>query len=274
MNIILVAISSFQPSVNDKESLKSIEFHETEHASLIIDVISHMCDGQYRPMQDYLRDQVDSIRSVNIVEEIVIFIYELSKKSLITSDIICLLHKCFQALIELCSGNYDNSKLIFKKQIIPLINSYLQIDISDIDIGDIDISNINRKLHSYSKNRVDMLKLKAAIVSLLEVMLERVDSRTEKLTKQVKDVLNLHALQYTMLEFYALRDNESVKKEKEDDNSLRALFKTYSVILTLKGPEDGSKSLTSCCYNEYSELPLIRTPEMWPPLYSGHSDKS
>ena len=24
----------------------------------------------------------------------------------------------------------------------------------------------------------------------------------------------------------------------------------------------------------YSELPLIRTPEMWPPLYSGHSEKS
>ena len=245
MNIILVAISSFQPSVNDNESLKSIEFHETEHASLIIDVISRMCDGQYRPMQDYLRDQVDSIRSVNIVEEIVIFIYEFSKKSLITSDIICLLHKCFQALIELCSGNYDNSKLIFKKQIIPLINSYLQIDINDINI---DISKIDGKFHSYHKNRVDMLKLKAAIVSLLEVMLERVDSRTEKLTKQVKDVLNLPALQYTMLEFYALRDNESVIKEKEDDNSLRALFKTYSVILTLKGPEDGSKSLTSCCY--------------------------
>ena len=24
----------------------------------------------------------------------------------------------------------------------------------------------------------------------------------------------------------------------------------------------------------YSELPLIRTPEMWPPLYSGHSEES
>ena len=27
-------------------------------------------------------------------------------------------------------------------------------------------------------------------------------------------------------------------------------------------------------FTVYSELPLIRTPEMWPPLYSGHSEKS
>ena len=30
-------------------------------------------------------------------------------------------------------------------------------------------------------------------------------------------------------------------------------------------------SPTAC--KGYSELPLIRTPEMWPPLYSGHSEK-
>ena len=33
-----------------------------------------------------------------------------------------------------------------------------------------------------------------------------------------------------------------------------------------------SKRKTFCLV--YSELPLIRTPEMWPPLYSGHSEKS
>ena len=26
--------------------------------------------------------------------------------------------------------------------------------------------------------------------------------------------------------------------------------------------------------HNYSELPLIRTPEMWPPLYSGHFETS
>lgn len=241
-----IKCTSFQPSlqhgdIQDKASLSSIEFHDRKRASLIMEVISHMCDGQYKPMQDYLRDQTNSIRSVNIVEEIMVFISEYSKKHLITSDTISLLDKCLQALIELCSGNYNNNKVIFKKQIISLINNYLSIDIIYID-------QIEEKIRVYDdveNTRVNMLKLKVTVVSLLEVMLERVNGRTEKLTKQVNDVLDIHALQYTMMEFFALKDDEYVKKEKVDDNAMRALYKTYSVILTLKGPHDGGKSLTS-----------------------------
>lgn len=277
MTSYLVALISFQPTLRD-ESLSSIEFHDSKRASLIIKVIGRMCDGQYRPMQDYLRDQTDSIHSVNIVEEIVIFIQEFSKWHFITmsSDTISLLDKCFQALIELCSGNYYNSKLVLKKQIVSLINNYLLFDITyiqkedniidDEDVeedsddadedsnedsdyvneenGDVNESNddVNDHVEEVEKARVKVLKLKASVVSLLEVMLERVDDRTEQLAKQITDVLDIRALQYTMLDFFALKDDKHVKKSKADDNAIRALFKTYSVILTLKGTVDGSKS--------------------------------
>lgn len=196
-----------------------------------------MCDGQRRDMQNYLREQKNSLHNINIVEEITSFLYEFSKRRLITSDILPLLIEAFQTLIELCSGNYDSSIVIFNEQIVSMINYYLQIDITNIKINHGEQSDDLKK--EYIELRIKALKLKASIVNLLEVMLEKVSGATEKLTLQIAEGLDIHALHFTLWDFYMLKDDKDLKDKEADDNASRAMFKTYSVINHLIDSETG-----------------------------------
>ena len=45
-----------------------------------------MCDGQYKEMQNFLREQSEDIHSVNMVAEMATFLYEFSKKHIISID--------------------------------------------------------------------------------------------------------------------------------------------------------------------------------------------
>lgn len=190
-----------------------------------------MCDGQHKEMQNYLREQKERIADFNIVEELTSFLYEYSKRRVITEDILPLLGAIFQTLIELCSGNFDNSEVIFHKQILSIINFFLQIDITSIaldkEYSEDDLKEMKKK---YTDLRSDALKLKAAVVELLEAMIERVSMGTEKFTLQITEGLDIQALHYSLVDFFILKDDEELKKKEVDDNALRALFKTYSVI--------------------------------------------
>ena len=225
----------------DKESLEVVEFHDHRRVALIVKVIGLMCDGQHREMQNYLREQKESLGSFNIVEEITTFVYEYSKRRVITSDVLPLITEAFQTLIELCSGNAENSEVIFQKQILSTINFILQLDITEIKPPDDKPVTTDMK-KEYIKVRINALKLKAAVVELLEAMLERVTSDTEKLTRQIAEGLDNRALQYSMIDFLVLKDDKDLKDKEADDNAQRALFKTYSVINHLISSEGSEKS--------------------------------
>lgn len=197
-------------------ALRIVQFYDLSRITLINEVIGLMCDGQYKEMQNFLREQTQSIQSINMVQEITSFLYEFSKKRLITSDTLPLLNEVVQSLIELCSGNYKNSEVIFQKQIVSIINYFLQIDITKIE-SDVEL-------------RKKGLELKASAVELLEVMLENVSSKTKDLSRQITGGLDIHALHWSMVDFYILKDDEGLIQEKYDDNATRALFKTYSII--------------------------------------------
>ena len=196
-----------------KNALSTVDFCDTKRITLIIKVIGHMCDGQRREMQNYLREQNESIHNFNIVEELTFFLYEYSKRRVITSDSLPLITETFQSLIELCSGNYDNSKVIFNKQIVSMINYYLQIDITSIEP--------EREKLSDPPLRKNALVLKATVVELLEVMLEKVSSDTEELTHQIADGLDIRALHFSLHDFYVLKDDEDLKHEEADDDASR-----------------------------------------------------
>lgn len=200
-----------------------------------------MCDGQHKTVQEYLREQKSSITSINIVEEMTYFLYEYSRRRQLTSDTLPLIAASLEALIELCSGNVDNIKVIFEKQILSIINYYLQIDITNINAEAL----MHTKLEDedYVKLRINALKLKAAVVGLLDVMLERVSAYMEKLVQQIAEGVDGRALQYTLVDFVILKDDKELKKMEFDDNAHRALFKTYSVInhLAASGPNVKSK---------------------------------
>ena len=66
---------------------------------MAVNVLGLMCDGQYRPMQNYLREQPDNIKSVNLVSETCAFISSFCVD--ITRDNIKLINSALQTLIEM-----------------------------------------------------------------------------------------------------------------------------------------------------------------------------
>ena len=56
------------PSGRGKEIADMLlKFQDSHHVKLALRVLGLMCDGQYRLMQNYLREQKDNLASVNVV---------------------------------------------------------------------------------------------------------------------------------------------------------------------------------------------------------------
>ena len=102
---------------------------------MTLQVLGLMCDGQYRFMQNYLREQRDNIHTVNLVGEVALFIEHFYHD--INEETVELVHLILQTLIEMCVGNYSNQEVIFNHQILEALNSIFQIDITGIH-GDLD----------------------------------------------------------------------------------------------------------------------------------------
>lgn len=111
-----------------------LQFQHLKHIELAMEVLGLMCDGQYREMQNYLREQKESICSVNMVGEVATFLQQIFKSRDLNPETIDVLHQLLQTLIEMSVGNYANLEDIFNNQIMSIINHILQLDISKISI--------------------------------------------------------------------------------------------------------------------------------------------
>ena len=94
---------------------------------LALQVLGLICDGQYRVMQNYLREQRDNIHTTNLVGDVALFIQHFYHD--ISVETVELVHLILQTLIEMCVGNYPNQAVIFNRQILEVLNSIFQIDI-------------------------------------------------------------------------------------------------------------------------------------------------
>ena len=64
-----------------------------------------MCDGQYRPMQNYLREQPDNIKTINLVSETCTFLSSFYVE--VTKDNIALITTVLHTLIEISVVSYS-----------------------------------------------------------------------------------------------------------------------------------------------------------------------
>lgn len=72
-----------------------------------------MCEGHHLGLQDYLREQQDNLRSVNVVKDIVLFLTELVLHDVFAIRSFSLMLQCLNALTEFCQGPCTgNQKLI------------------------------------------------------------------------------------------------------------------------------------------------------------------
>ena len=111
-----------------------LKFKDTHHVKLALRVLGLMCDGQYRLMQNYLREQKDNLASVNVVGEVALFIQHFSHD--INSETMDLVHLILQTLIEMCVGNYPNQLVIYNRQIIESLNHIFALDVFDEEAGE------------------------------------------------------------------------------------------------------------------------------------------
>ena len=207
-----------------------------------------MCDGQYRVMQNYLREQNEDIQSVNMVGEIASFLYTFSKKHVFTVETLKLFNQLLQALIEFCIGNYKNREVIFNANIIAVVNFVLQINIANIketvtldrsrnttvinNFSDITSQETTTKM-DYALLRQLALEMKASTVQLLDGLLEEISNKTSKLSHQIAEGLDISALHWSMLDFYMLKSDPDLIRLESDDNASRALFDSYKIIMHL-----------------------------------------
>ncbi len=212
-----------------------------------------MCDGQYKKMQNFLREQNESIHSINMVAEIATFLYEFSKKHVISIDILQLFNQLLEALKEFCIGNYRNREVVFNANVVSVINYVLQIDITKIrgsgrfgrnenttvitDVAELDSIGTHQDTKEKNIDYIQLRKLafqmKASAVELLDALLEEISNKTSKLSQQIAEGLDITALHWSMLDFYILKGDQDLIRLEIDDNAYRALFDSYRIIMHL-----------------------------------------
>ena len=106
-----------------------LQFQESRHVKLALNVLGLMCDGQYRDMQNYLREQKDNLTSVNVVGEVAIFLQNFTLD--INRETMDLVHLILQTLIEMCVGNFPNQHVIYHRQIIEGLNHIFCMKVFD-----------------------------------------------------------------------------------------------------------------------------------------------
>ena len=121
---------------------ESLAFHDTHHVKLTLEVLGLMCDGQYRLIQNYLREQKDNIVTIDVVAEVSMFLQHFYTN--INADTMDLVHLILQTLIEMCVGNYPNQEVIYSMQIVEALNSILAIDIADPSIHQFSIVDVRK----------------------------------------------------------------------------------------------------------------------------------
>ena len=233
-------------------------FSEASRVILICKILGLMCTGQYTEMQDLLHKQKESIQSINMIEELTHFLDIVIEKKSFTFEMLKLYIKIMETITEACVGNVNNSKTILDGNIIPVINTFLQIYITKINIQQqsqvavTDFSdertsriNFNQTGQRSQTDNVTLRKygllLKVAAVEILEVMAEKTSSQKEDITHQIYEGLDINALHWSMVDFFTLRHDHDIVSMQLEDNAERALFSAYNVCMYIADTKVCSK---------------------------------
>lgn len=86
------------------EMTADLDFHDDGYIELVLRILGLMCDNQHHDIQDYLREQPDNIKSVNLVAETTRFLNILYSN--INDKSMALIVQLFDTLVEFTSVSY------------------------------------------------------------------------------------------------------------------------------------------------------------------------
>ena len=230
--------------------------HENiRNVSLIMNVLSKICDGQKTLVQDYLREQNGSVLSENIVAEVALFLKKYGKHSFKSKLYFQLTMLLLRTLLEMCVGNIENKKIVFHQGVLETINSVLLVSDSRDIVNSLHLllseesgmpvllRYIQQHLQHTSSSRVyseNSLKnnvdaeflMKSEALELLKTLIEETSQRSDEFICRVGCGLDRRALSISLMHFYRL-----LKGEKSMSLSVfkaeQALFRAYHIIVQL-----------------------------------------
>ncbi|XP_070538210.1 inositol 1,4,5-trisphosphate-gated calcium channel ITPR3-like [Ptychodera flava] len=209
-------IDNLPPEVQkmiEEAEADDLEFKDDGFIELVLKTLGQMCDGQNRELQDYLREQPDNIKSVNLVAETAKLL-ELVYAN-IDDSTIGLVNELFSTLNEFASGNYANCGVIFDNKIIEFTN-YILRD-----------TNLESRLHE--KSEVDTLKM--SIANLIMSMIGENGPDWSMLAEEVQETIDEDALHSNMIEYYR-KSNSADKDSKEGYTEVG--FAYYHILCRLE----------------------------------------
>ncbi|KAK2148285.1 hypothetical protein LSH36_505g01003 [Paralvinella palmiformis] len=101
-----------------------LDYKDEGYIELVLRMLGLMCDGQNKTLQNYLREQPDNIKSVNLIAETAQFLGLIY--SSINNNTIDLVTEIFNTLVKFCSDNHANQVVVFDNKICDYINFILR----------------------------------------------------------------------------------------------------------------------------------------------------
>nr|XP_006825393.1 PREDICTED: inositol 1,4,5-trisphosphate receptor type 1-like [Saccoglossus kowalevskii] len=194
-----------------------LEFKDDGFIELVLRILGQMCDGQHSYLQNYLREQPDNIKSVNLVAETARFLDLLYSN--IDDSSIALVEELFTTLNEFASGNHANAMVIFDNKIIEYIN-YILRD-----------TNMASKI-VLEDNKQFLHQLRLSIANLIMSMIEENSAESTLLAEEVKETIDEDAIHEIMLDYYRKAKAASDKSTREDYTVTG--FAYYHILMRLQ----------------------------------------
>jgi hypothetical protein len=180
-----------------------------QRASFVMRLLSAMCDGQHRAMQNTLRYQKQCKTRYNIVCDVASLMQFLVEVPVLSN--IPVINDAIQALIEMCAGNFDNQHIALNGQVIGSINIILKNPLES----------------------VEGIRMQCKAIELLEVLLEETDVKYSEIFEAISKDLQISCVTCFIRNAYK---NSSIDSNKKIDNTCivtRNIFRAYHILLNL-----------------------------------------
>ncbi|XP_077867819.1 inositol 1,4,5-trisphosphate-gated calcium channel ITPR2-like, partial [Saccoglossus kowalevskii] len=188
-----------------------LQLKKDEHINVLLRILGGMCDGQHTDLQNYLRDQHNNSRIVNIVAETAKFLQIMYSN--INDNNVELAIEVVITLNEFVSGNHENAMVLFNNNVIEYVNYILQDT----------MEKNNEKQKSFDQLRLVMAYL---IMSIIE---ENVPGGS-KLEDEVKGTIDKEQIYLMMLHYYC--------KEPHNELDTDIGFAYYHILMRLQDIEN------------------------------------
>ncbi|PAA53236.1 hypothetical protein BOX15_Mlig001198g2 [Macrostomum lignano] len=218
---------------------ENLQMKDEGYIELVLRVLAYICDGQNTRLQDYLREQPDNIKSINLVAETSRFL-GLTYTSINKSNI-SLIIQIFDTLVEFASGNLSNQAVCFDNKVCDYMNYLL------------------RSKQSYAKfGLLDEMSMKRSIANLIFAMIEENvkhqdndpaellggagigTSLAERQIKvlvgvadEVKDTMDAESIRNVFIDCYRRHLDEALSKESQE-MIITVGFKYFHIFLRFR----------------------------------------